>query len=59
MGTTITCGGGGVCSLVIVPYVATADDYAAVTLIWAAVMTAAAIIWGAKRLYVLLTSRQE
>ena len=59
MGTTITCGGGGSCTLVIVPYQATADDYASVTLIWAAVMTAACIIWGLKRLYKLLSARQE
>lgn len=59
MGTVITCGGGGSCTLVITPYTATADDYQAVSLIFAAVLTAACVIWGVKRLYVLLTSRPE
>jgi len=44
---------------VITPYKATADDYEAVSLIFAAVLTAACVIWGVKRLYVLLTSRPE
>lgn len=59
MGTTITCGSGGSCELVIVPYQATADDYAAVSLIFGAILTAACVIWGAKRIYHLLTSRPE
>lgn len=41
------------------PYKATADDYAAVTAIWVLTLTAAAIIWGVKRVYNLLSARQE
>lgn len=59
MGTVITCGGGGTCTLVITPYQATSDDYQAVTLIFAGILTAACIIWGVKRIYRLLSDRPE
>lgn len=59
METTITCGGGGSCTLVIVPYKATAEDYQSVALIWGTILTAACIVWGVKRIYALLTERQE
>lgn len=59
MGTVITCGTGNTCTLVITPYQATADDYAAVTGIFAAVLTAACVIWGVKKIYALLTERPE
>lgn len=59
METAITCGGGGTCTLVIAPYQATPEDYQAVTLIWVAVMTSACVIWGVKRIYKLLSARQE
>lgn len=58
MGATVQCPT-STCTLVISPYVATADDYEAVTLIWIAVMTAACVIWGVKRVYKLLSARQE
>lgn len=41
------------------PYVATADDYAAVSLIFGAILTAACLIWGSKQLYNLLRNRPE
>jgi hypothetical protein len=59
MGTTINCGGAGTCTLVIQPYQATQDDYAAVTLIWLAILTAACVIWGVKRIYRALAARDE
>lgn len=59
METVITCGGGGTCTLVITPYTATAEDYEAVSVIFGAVLAAACVIWGVKRVYVLLTSRPE
>ena len=58
MGATVQCPT-STCTLVISPYVATSDDYEAVTLIWVAVMTAACVIWGVKRVYLLLSARQE
>lgn len=40
-------------------YVATADDYAAVTAIFAAVLTTSCIVWGVKRVYNLIANRPE
>lgn len=59
METVITCGTGSTCSLVITPYKATADDYAAVSTIFGVVLTAAAVIWGVKRIYNLISNRPE
>lgn len=47
------------CTLVISPYRATPDDYQAVTIIYAATLTAACVIWGVKQIYRLLTTRPE
>ena len=58
MGSTITCPT-STCTLVISPYVASADDYAAVSLIFGAILTAACLIWGAKALLNLLRDRPE
>lgn len=58
MGATVQCPT-STCTLVIQPYQATADDYAAVALVFAATLTAASVIWGVKRLYRLLTQRPE
>lgn len=58
MGTTVTCPT-STCTLVISPYVATADDYAAVSGIFLAILTAACLIWGAKSLLHLLRERPE
>lgn len=57
--TEIVCGGSGTCTLVIAPYVATVDDYTALTAIFIAIFTAACIIWGVKALLNLLRDRPE
>lgn len=59
MGTTVTCPTSGTCTFVISPYVATADDYAAVTLIWASILTAACLVMGAKWVYRLFRERGQ
>lgn len=59
MGTTIACGGGGTCTFVITPYVATADDYAGVSIIFGAVLVAACLIWGAKQVLRTFRDRGE
>lgn len=41
------------------PYKATSDDYAAVTLIWASILTAACVVMGAKWIYRLFRERGE
>lgn len=58
MGSTVTCPT-STCTLVIQPYVATSDDYTAVSLIFAAILVAACAIWGAKQLLKLLRDRPE
>lgn len=55
----IACGGSGTCTLVITPYVATADDYEALTVIFIAIFTAACIIWGVKAVLNLLRDRPD
>lgn len=40
-------------------YIATADDYAAVSVIFGVILTAACVIWGAKQVYNLLRNRPE
>lgn len=59
METVIACGTGNTCTLVITPYKASAEDYEAVSTIFGAILIAASVIWGVKRLYVLLTNRPE
>lgn len=58
METTVTCPS-STCTLVISPYVATADDYQAVSLIFGAILTAACFIWGAKQVLNVLRNRPE
>lgn len=58
METTVTCPT-STCTLVIHPYVATADDYQAVSMIFGAILTAACLIWGAKQVLNLLRNRPE
>lgn len=58
MGSTVTCPTSE-CTLVIVPYQATSDDYAAVSVIFGAVLAAACIIWGVKQIYNLVKNRPE
>jgi hypothetical protein len=58
MGSTVTCPT-STCTLVISPYVASADDYAAVTAIFTAILTAACIVWGVKKIYNLISNRPE
>jgi len=45
--------------LVISPYVATSDDYLAVSMIFGAILTAACVIWGAKQVLNMLRNRPE
>ena len=58
MGSTVSCPT-STCTLVISPYVATQDDYTAVSLIFAAIFTAACVIWGLKSVLVLFRERSE
>lgn len=58
MGSSVTCAGSS-CTLVIVPYQATADDYAAVSLIFGAILTAACAVWGIKKVLAMLRDRPE
>lgn len=58
MGTTVNCPT-STCTLVISPYVATADDYAAVSVIFGAVLVAACCIWGAKQVLRMFRDRGE
>jgi hypothetical protein len=58
METTVTCPT-STCTLVISPYVATAEDYEAVSLIFGAILTAACVIWGAKQIFNMLRNRPE
>ena len=58
MGSTVTCPT-STCTLVIQPYVATADDYAAVSVIFGAILTAACLVWGVKQILRLLRERPE
>jgi len=58
MGTTVSCPT-STCTLVISPYVATADDYQAVSTIFGAILAAACLIWGAKQILNLLRNRPE
>lgn len=58
MGATVSCPT-STCTLVISPYVASADDYAAVSLIFGAVLTAACLIWGVKQILRILQNRPE
>jgi len=58
MDSVVTCPT-STCTLVISPYVATQEDYEAVSLIFAAVLTAACIIWGAKQVLNILRNRPE
>jgi hypothetical protein len=58
-GTTTVSAGSTTLTLVVTPYRATADDYQALSVIFGAVLAAASVIWGVKRLYVLLTNRPE
>lgn len=58
MGTTVECPS-STCTLVISPYVATADDYAAVSAIFGAILAAACVIWGVKKIYNLIANRPE
>jgi len=58
MGSTVSCPT-STCTLVISPYVATADDYEAISLIFGAILTAACVIWGVKKLYNLIANRPE
>jgi hypothetical protein len=46
-------------TVVTTPYEAQPDDYAAMTAIFAVVLTAAAIIWGVKRILALFRMRPE
>lgn len=64
MSTTITCDSSTTpssCTIVVVtqPYVATPDDYAAVSSVFGVTLCAAAVIWGVKQLYNLLKNRPE
>ncbi len=59
MDTTVTCGSGNTCTLVITPYKATPEDYEAVSVIFGAILTAACVIWGVKRILLLLKDRPE
>lgn len=58
MGSTVSCPT-STCTLVISPYVATVEDYEAVSLIFAAILTASCLIWGVKALLHLLRERPE
>jgi len=58
MGSTIECPT-STCTLVIMPYVATADDYESISVIFGAILTAACVIWGVKKLYNLIANRPE
>lgn len=58
MGSTVTCPT-STCTLVISPYVASADDYSAVSLIFGAILTAACLVWGAKQILRLFQNRPE
>lgn len=59
MGSVIACGGGDTCTLVITPYVATPEDYQAVSIIFGLTLGAACVIWGVKQIYNLLKDRPE
>lgn len=58
MGSTVTCPT-STCTLVIAPYVATQDDYVAVSSIFGAILVAACVIWGLKAVLNLLRDRPE
>lgn len=58
MESAVTCPS-STCTLVIMPYKATAEDYAAVSLIFGAIFTAACLIWGLKQIHQLLKNRNE
>jgi hypothetical protein len=58
MGSTVTCPT-STCTLVIVPYVATQDDYNAISTIFALIFGAACLIWGAKQIYLMFRSQNE
>lgn len=58
MGSTVTCPT-STCTLVIMPYVATQDDYDAISLIFGAVLAAACVVWGVKQVFNLLRERSE
>lgn len=58
MGSTVTCPT-STCTLVIQPYVATQEEYEAISLIFAATLVAACAIWGAKQILQLWRDRPE
>jgi len=58
MGSTVSCPT-STCTLVISPYVATQDDYTAVSMIFAAIWTTACVIWGLKAVLKLFRDRPE
>ena len=55
---TVTCEG-STCTLVVTAQEATPDDYAAVSLIFGSILTAACVIWGVKQVLALLRDRPE
>lgn len=58
MGSTVTCPT-STCTLVITPYVATQEDYDAISIIFASVLAAACVVWGVKQVLNLLRERSE